>query len=437
MGKLVKYCSGCEEGFAERFGFCPNCGGQLEAFEMNPVAKIAENVPKPETVNSAQTEVPAKMTETIAAVPEMVDFSKDDDILELDTIDESPQTIEKTPEILTVTSPAIEANGNGFHYENQTQTSNFSKTNDDDGYHVTVVSQEASSWYKPFVASLLMLAFLGSIAAYVIAIWIHGYNIPEIAGVNTVIYSALTEDEPTQIEEEVKKKDKREGGGGGGGGKNNPDPVSRGRVPNQSENPSVLMPVPVMPNPSIPIPNTTQGKNQRQQTDEPIGNPNSLSTRPSSGSGSGDGMGTGSGSGYGSGRGTGEGSGIGSGSGGGRGNGNGDGDGDGDLQVRPRTQNKPETVANSGVTKDVTITSKPQPRYTDAARQNNVQGSVTLRVTFNADGTIGAVSPVNSLPNGLTEQAIAAAKQIKFQPAMRNGQPIAKVKQVVYSFTIY
>ena len=37
MGKIVKYCSSCDEGFAERFQFCPNCGAGMEAFEMNPV----------------------------------------------------------------------------------------------------------------------------------------------------------------------------------------------------------------------------------------------------------------------------------------------------------------------------------------------------------------------------------------------------------------
>ena len=37
MGKIVKYCSSCDEGFAEKFGFCPDCGAQLQAFEMSPV----------------------------------------------------------------------------------------------------------------------------------------------------------------------------------------------------------------------------------------------------------------------------------------------------------------------------------------------------------------------------------------------------------------
>ena len=37
MGKILKYCNTCEEGFAERFSFCPDCGGQLVTVEVNPV----------------------------------------------------------------------------------------------------------------------------------------------------------------------------------------------------------------------------------------------------------------------------------------------------------------------------------------------------------------------------------------------------------------
>src|SRR5438128_735428 len=44
MGKIVKYCSSCDEGFAEKFGFCPNCGATLQAFEMNPVMAGASPV---------------------------------------------------------------------------------------------------------------------------------------------------------------------------------------------------------------------------------------------------------------------------------------------------------------------------------------------------------------------------------------------------------
>src|SRR5258705_12218350 len=56
MGKIVKFCSSCDEGFAEKFGFCPNCGQTLQSFEMNPVvaeAPAVQEVPVPQPVEAA------------------------------------------------------------------------------------------------------------------------------------------------------------------------------------------------------------------------------------------------------------------------------------------------------------------------------------------------------------------------------------------------
>jgi len=44
---------------------------------------------------------------------------------------------------------------------------------------------------------------------------------------------------------------------------------------------------------------------------------------------------------------------------------------------------------------------------------------------------------VQGLSGGLTEQAISAARNIRFEPAKRNGVPYTVVKQVEYNFTLY
>ena len=95
-----------------------------------------------------------------------------------------------------------------------------------------------------------------------------------------------------------------------------------------------------------------------------------------------------------------------------------------------------KTENSTAVTK-LRITSQPHPNYTESARLNNAQGSVTLRVTFLANGTIGDVSPVTELSYGLTEQCILAAKQIKFEPMIENGRAKSVTKVVEYRFTIY
>ncbi|MDQ2745709.1 MAG: energy transducer TonB [Acidobacteriota bacterium] len=192
-----------------------------------------------------------------------------------------------------------------------------------------------------------------------------------------------------------------------------------------------------MTDPDIKIINQTQGKNVRPPTDKQVGLPNGLtSDRLSSGGGSGGGFGSGRGSGAGNGLGTGEGNGNGSGSGNGNGNGNGNGKGDGNAGI-PKPPPPPVAPPPVGPTEAIKILSKPQPRYTDAARQNNVTGTVTLKVTFTASGQIGSIAPVSGLPYGLTEQAIAAAKAIRFEPPKRNGVPYSVSKTISYSFTIY
>ena len=80
---------------------------------------------------------------------------------------------------------------------------------------------------------------------------------------------------------------------------------------------------------------------------------------------------------------------------------------------------------------------KPRANYTDAARQAQIQGTVTLRVAFLASGGIGSISPASTLTHGLTEQAIAAARKIVFIPAKKNRVRISVAKLVQYSFAIY
>jgi TonB family protein len=75
-------------------------------------------------------------------------------------------------------------------------------------------------------------------------------------------------------------------------------------------------------------------------------------------------------------------------------------------------------------TKPVRITS-PQPRYTEKARVNGVQGSVLMSVLVGEDGGVKMIRVVRGLPDGLTEQAIAVARETKFKPATKDGLPVA------------
>ena len=89
------------------------------------------------------------------------------------------------------------------------------------------------------------------------------------------------------------------------------------------------------------------------------------------------------------------------------------------------------------VSEPLKILYKQKAQYTDAARQNNVQGTVTLRVTFLASGGIGGITTIKGLPYGLTEQAIAAARAMKFDPEKVNGVARTTSRPVSFSFNIY
>ena len=117
------------------------------------------------------------------------------------------------------------------------------------------------------------------------------------------------------------------------------------------------------------------------------------------------------------------------------GQGSGIGTGDGRGITNPTSTSTPTTNTNINQAVKITLTIKAL--YTDLARFYNIQGTIPMRVIFNANGTIGSVTPVTKLPFGLTAQAIAAAKQIRFEPAIKNSVPYTVIKLVVYSFTIY
>jgi periplasmic protein TonB len=146
--------------------------------------------------------------------------------------------------------------------------------------------------------------------------------------------------------------------------------------------------------------------------DIPYGLPDSSSTVPSSGPGTGGGMGTGTGGGMGQGEGTGAGPGRGYNTGGGDAHEGGGGPGGG---------------GGGG----------PEPGFTEEARRNNVTGIVRLRAVLSASGEVTGISVVKPLPDGLTEKAIQAARQIKFRPAQKDGHVVSQYIVLEYNFNIY
>jgi len=79
----------------------------------------------------------------------------------------------------------------------------------------------------------------------------------------------------------------------------------------------------------------------------------------------------------------------------------------------------------------------PDPDYTDAARLNKLQGTVGLWVIVGADGHVQDIHLRRGLGYGLDERAIAAVRTWRFEPARKDGQPIAVRVSVDVDFRMY
>jgi TonB family protein len=54
-----------------------------------------------------------------------------------------------------------------------------------------------------------------------------------------------------------------------------------------------------------------------------------------------------------------------------------------------------------------------------------------------ANGEVTNIQVVSGLPDGLNERAMAAAKQIKFIPAMKDGPAVSMYMRLEYNFNLY
>ena len=228
-------------------------------------------------------------------------------------------------------------------------------------------------------------------------------------------------------------------GGGGGGGREEQAPASFGKLPQADLRiPQVVAPdphPPVIKNPALPMPATLDADpvlfppDTRQLN---YGDPKSKSTVASSGPGTGNGIGSGTGGGVGPGEGGGYGPGRGGNTGGGDRNegGGGPGGGGGGTDYN-------KIFSGKDVTSKARVLEKPEPTYTEAARKNQITGTVVLRAVFSSSGQVTNIHAVSGLPDGLTERAIAAAKNIRFVPATKDGHPVSMWMELQYNFNLY
>ncbi len=211
------------------------------------------------------------------------------------------------------------------------------------------------------------------------------------------------------------------GGGGGGGGNRMVAPPRQAEEPGRDK-----ITVPVSKPPKLEPPKPTKEPDPIEQLNIPAKNlaaateslPGAIEAPAapptlSQGSGAGGGAGTGAGSGIGSGAG----SGLGPGSGGGTGGG----------AYRP----------GNGVTMP-RLVREVKPNYTSDAMRAKIQGDVLLECVVNTNGEVTEVRILRSLDPtfGLDQEAIKTAKQWRFSPGTRLGEPVPVLVSIELTFTL-
>lgn len=229
--------------------------------------------------------------------------------------------------------------------------------------------------------------------------------------------------EPNQLDSIVWLNVPGPGGGGGGGGNRMPEPPRKAQLPG-AEKLSVpvtkpmtapIRPVekpedPPPPSQELTIPARAMGSSTETLPGALEGT--SASTA-SLGPGSGGGAGTGTGTGIGPGTGSGLGPGYGGGFGGGA--------------YQP----------GAGIDLPVVIR-EVKPQYTAEAMRAKISGVVLLEAVVQPDGTVGDVRVVKSLDPvfGLDQEALKAARQWRFVPGRRQGQPVPVLVSIELTFTL-
>jgi TonB family protein len=205
--------------------------------------------------------------------------------------------------------------------------------------------------------------------------------------------------------------------GGGGGGDRDKLQAPKGKLP-KSAMEQITPPAMVIrnDNPKLPVePTVVLPPQIKLANNMPnLGNP--MSSIPSGPPSNGTGAGGGIGSGYGGGVGSGTGPGVGPGRGGGIGG--------GVFRV------------GGGVSAPRALDT-PDPEYSEEARKAKYQGTVVLWLIVGPDGKPRDIKVARALGMGLDQKAMEAVRNWKFEPAMKDGKPVAVQINVEVNFRLY
>lgn len=116
------------------------------------------------------------------------------------------------------------------------------------------------------------------------------------------------------------------------------------------------------------------------------------------------------------------------------------------IEIKPETnkfsqgdnqQDSGPVFMSRDVTRKAVIVLRREPQYTEEARQAHLSGTVMVKAILSSSGKVTNIEATTSLPLGLTEKAIEAARQIIFIPAIKDGKFVSQSFQAEYNFSVY
>jgi TonB family protein len=79
----------------------------------------------------------------------------------------------------------------------------------------------------------------------------------------------------------------------------------------------------------------------------------------------------------------------------------------------------------------------PEPDFSEIAKYEENQGTVVVNVIVGTDGNVHNVRLLRPLGMGLDENAQSTVQTWRFQPAIRNGQPVAVEMNIEIAFDLF
>ncbi len=95
------------------------------------------------------------------------------------------------------------------------------------------------------------------------------------------------------------------------------------------------------------------------------------------------------------------------------------------VEIEPPPAVEEQTVFQAGFhVAPPTIALKVEPRYTEPARHAGIEGAVILDLIIDTDGRVESVTVLRGLPLGLTQRAVEAVEQWRFEPSTYRNRPV-------------